>query len=111
VTSLELLQRYVELHNQGVRGGNFDRLVSLFATDGELRFEGRVHAVLTGSAAIATAFGEMPPDDELHLDGARRAGEIVQASYRWARDVEKLAGSLTLEAQNGKIRRLVVTIG
>jgi ketosteroid isomerase-like protein len=96
VTGLELLAEHVERFNTGVRSGDFAAMVELFADDATLEFEGVPVGPFHGREAIAAAYREQPPDDEIEVLEASEDGDEVVARYAWLRD-------------EGRIARLAVT--
>ena len=63
----------------------------------------------SGADAIAQAYREQPPDDELDVLDVRADGDTLVAGYAWRREPEKRAGELRLTVEGGRITRLVVT--
>jgi steroid delta-isomerase len=105
----ELLRTHVERFNAGVRSGDFGPMLELFADDAELRFEGVPVGPFAGKDAIADAYAERPPDDEIDvLEADERDGEVV-AVYAWRRDPGRAAGRLILTPRDDRIARFVVT--
>jgi FkbM family methyltransferase len=106
-----ILDRHVALFNEGVRSGDFAPMLEQFADDAELVFVGVPVGPFAGKAAIAEAYREQPPDDEIDVRAVREeAGEVV-ADYAWRAEPEVRAGELRLTADGDRIRRLVVTFG
>ena len=106
-----LLERYQREHNRLVRGEapNPGSLLSLFAPDAEMVFEGVDVGPFEGSAAIGRAFKDRPPTDELTLSPARPVDETtIVADYRWASAPTRRAGTITLVEKSGYIARLTV---
>lgn len=98
---MTLLEEHVERFNRGVRTGDFGEMVSFFAEDAELVFEGIPVGPFVGRDAIAEAYRTQPPDDEIVLlDG--------DGTYAWATEPEVPAGQLFLEERDGEIARLVI---
>ena len=109
----DLLREHIERYNAGVRAGDFSGMVAAFSDDAEMRFEGVPAGPFYGRAAIAEAYREAPPDDEIVLlaDEERPDGTVVGA-YAWASEPELRAGWMHLTpGPHGRIARLVVTIG
>jgi hypothetical protein len=102
-----LLSRYVVLHNEGVRTGDFSSMVELFADDAEMRFERAPLGPLVGRASIAQAFAAMPPDDELLTVGPA-TGTVDEARIRYGWRRSDQGGTLRLRAGRGRIVELVV---
>jgi RimJ/RimL family protein N-acetyltransferase len=107
---LNLLHEYVARHNAGVRDGEWALLAGLFADDAVLELEGTGLGPFAGHDAIATAFLEHPPDDELRLLDVEERESTVQARYAWSAAPESPAGTLLLNAGGSKIAKLVVTV-
>jgi steroid Delta-isomerase len=98
---MTLLEAHVERFNRGVRSGDFGEMVSFFAHDAELVFEGIPVGPFVGRDAIAEAYRAQPPDDEIVLlDG--------DGTYAWASEPAVPAGHLSLEERDGEIARLTI---
>ena len=107
---MSLLDEHVRRFNDGIRSGDFGPMVAGFTEDAELRFEGVPAGPFEGREAIAAAYREQPPDDEVEILGAEeREDGVVVARYAWKRDDGKQAGEMLLTPRDGKIARLVVT--
>ena len=107
---MSLLDDHVRRFNEGVRSGDFGPMLAAFADDAELRFEGVPAGPFQGREAIAAAYREQPPDDEIEVLGAEERDDgVVVARYAWMRDGGKQAGELHLTPRDGEIARLVVT--
>ncbi len=92
---------HVERFNRGVRTGDFGDMVSCFAEDAELLFDGVPVGPFRGREAISEAYAAQPPDDEIVLlddDG----------TYAWAKEPETPAGQMLLTERDGEIARLVI---
>jgi RimJ/RimL family protein N-acetyltransferase len=109
VTPMTLLDEHVRRFNAGVRRGDFGPLVAGFAEDGELRFEGVLAGPFLGRAAIAQAYRDQPPDDEVEVLGAEERDGVLVARYAWKQNAGKQAGEMHLTPREGQIARLVVT--
>jgi steroid Delta-isomerase len=95
------LQTHVERFNRGVRTGDFGEMVSFFAEDAELVFEGIPVGPFVGREAIAAAYATQPPDDEIVLlDG--------DGTYAWANEPARPAGQLFITEREGEIVRLLI---
>jgi steroid delta-isomerase len=106
-----LLEEHVRRFNEGVRTGDFGPMAAAFTDDAEMVFEGVPVGPFVGRAAIAAAYRDQPPDDEIEIfDAEERDGAIV-ARYAWLRDQGKQAGEMRLSPHEGRIRKLVVTFG
>jgi steroid delta-isomerase len=111
--SLSLVRAHVERFNAGVRSGDFGPMVEEgFGEDAELAFEGVPVGPFRGKEAIARAYAEQPPDDEVRILRTRESGdELVVVDYAWATAPKNRAGSMIFRLRDGKIDRLLVTFG
>jgi hypothetical protein len=106
---MNLLVDHVERFNQAVRSGDFAPMVAAFTDDGELHFAGAPVGPFVGRDAIAAAYREQPPDDQVRLGDVeeRESGTIV-ARYAWLADDGREAGEMRLTPRDGRIAKLVV---
>jgi hypothetical protein len=105
-----LLMEHVERFNAGVRSGDFGPMLAAFTPDAVLAFEGVPVGPFVGLRAIAQAYVERPPDDEVRLLGPPRSeGGAVVADYAWATASRSRAGRMILTERDGAIACLVVT--
>jgi hypothetical protein len=95
-----LRHKHVEGFNEGVRTGDWSRMLELLHDDAELEFVGIPVGPFRGREAIADAYRAQPPDDEIVLLDDRR--------YAWSREPERPAGELHLETRDGTIVRIRV---
>lgn len=99
----------MERFNEGIRSGDFVPMVSGFAVDAVMAFEGVPVGPFAGRDAIGRAYAEQPPTDEIRLLGAPTTeGDAVESDYAWAAEGSR-AGRIILTARNGAIARLIVT--
>ena len=85
-------------------------MLELFADDAELAFEGVPVGPFRGKPAIAQAYDEQPPDDEIVILRTRESGDdYVVADYAWQAEPAARAGSLILRMRGAEIDRLLVT--
>jgi steroid Delta-isomerase len=104
-----VLETHVRRFNDAVRSGDFTEMIAGFTPDAEMVFEGVAAGPFVGSEAIAAAYAQQPPDDEVRLLGAPRLdGETVECDYAWAA-VGTRAGRMIMTARDVAIERLVVT--
>ena len=104
-----MLRTHTERFNQGIDSGDFAAMVSGFAIDAVMAFEGVKVGPFLGRDAIARAYAEQPPTDEIRLLGAPTVdGDTVESEYAWASEGGR-AGRLILTARDGAITRLTVT--
>jgi SnoaL-like domain len=95
-----------------VRTGDFGPLVEEFADSAELAFEGVPVGPFRGKEAIARAYAERPPDDEIEILRTRESGEdLIVVDYAWRADPKARAGAMIFRLRDGKIDRLLVTFG
>jgi ketosteroid isomerase-like protein len=104
-----VLAEHVRRFNDAARSGDFAEMVAGFTPDAEMSFEGVPVGPFVGRQAIAEAYAQQPPDDEVVLLGEPRVdGASVETDYAWAADGRR-AGRMILTARDGAIARLVVT--
>jgi hypothetical protein len=107
---VSLLDDHVQRFNDGVRSGDFGAMIEGFTEDAELHFEGVPVGPFAGREAIAAAYRDQPPDDEVEILGVEERDDgAVVARYAWKRDDGKEAGEMILTPRNGQIAQLVVT--
>ena len=104
-----LLDEHVRRFNEGVRTGDFAAMAAGFAEDAEMHFEGVPVGPFIGREAIAAAYRDQPPDDEIEILGETEQNDVVVARYAWLGDHGKQAGEMRLSRQDGRIKKLVVT--
>jgi drug/metabolite transporter (DMT)-like permease len=104
-----LLEDHVERFNAGVRTGEWEPMVAGFTDDAEMEFRGVPVGPFVGRDAIAAAYGQQPPDDQMLVLEQRRTDGRIEARYAWLADPEVAAGEVFLTPENGSIRKLVVT--
>jgi steroid delta-isomerase len=105
----ELLREHVERFNAGIRTGDWGPMLEGFADDAEMEFRGIPVGPFTGRGAIAAAYREQPPDDEMRVLEERERDERVEARYAWLAEPDVAAGEMWLTHEDGLIRKLVVT--
>jgi steroid delta-isomerase len=106
---LSMLEDHVQRFNAGVRSGDFSSMLDNFREDATMAFEGVPVGPFEGRNAIAQAYREQPPDDQLDILDTRREGETFVAGYAWRRQPDRRAGELRLTVDGDRISRLVVT--
>jgi RimJ/RimL family protein N-acetyltransferase len=104
-----VLRDHVERFNEGVRAGDFSAMLESFADEAELHFEGVPVGPFAGKDAIAAAYREQPPDDEIRVVDARVDGDTIVAGYAWLKEPDRRAGELRLTYDGTAITRLIVT--
>ncbi|HEX5187984.1 MAG TPA: hypothetical protein VFW16_00480 [Streptosporangiaceae bacterium] len=105
---------YVEGFNAAVAAGEFGPLLARFTDDAVLRFENvppeAASLEFAGHQAIADAYAQNPPDDQIDLTGQPVArGEHVTVPFAWRRD--QSAGVLDFVLSDGLIGALTVIFG
>lgn len=106
----DMLERHVELFNAGVREHDFGGMLSQFADDATLRFDGVPAGPFEGRPAITAAYRDQPPDDEIRvLDTSDAGPDRLTARYAWAVSPDQMAERLHLRVRDGLIAELVVT--
>lgn len=104
-----MLAEHVARFNEGVRSGDFGPMLEAFAPDAVMVFEGVPVGPFEGRGAIAAAYAERPPDDEIVLLGEPRGdGDAIESDYAWKSEGTR-AGRMILTARGAEIARLVVT--
>ena len=104
-----LLTAHVDRFNEGVRTGDFGPMLAAFDEDAVMAFEGVPAGPFAGREAIADAYAETPPTDEVRLlaEPEVDAGS-VSAPYAWAGDGRR-AGRIVLTPRGDRIAGLTVT--
>jgi hypothetical protein len=74
-----------------------------------MEFRGVPVGPFHGRDAIAEAYRAQPPDDELLLLEDRERDGRTEARYAWVAEPDVAAGELFLAAEDGLIRKLVIT--
>ena len=105
----ELLDEHVERFNAGVRAGEWSRMLESFGDDAEMEFRGIPVGPFVGKDAIAAAYRDQPPDDELRVLERRESPGRVEARYAWLAEPDVAAGEMFLTHDDGTIQKLVVT--
>ena len=98
----------MEFHNAGVRSGDFGPMLGSFAEDAELVFEGVPVGPYRGLDAIAAAYRERPPDDEILIAEERVEGHDLVAAYAWSITPTIRAGELRVTVRDDRIVRVLV---
>ncbi|MGN6793113.1 MAG: hypothetical protein ACTHJW_12085 [Streptosporangiaceae bacterium] len=105
---------YVAVFNSAVASGDYGPLLASYADDAVLRFENVPPEAgsleFAGRQAIADAYAQNPPDDQIDLAGEPiDRGEHVTVGFAWRRD--KSAGVLDFVRTDGLISALTVIFG
>ncbi|MFL6020029.1 MAG: EamA family transporter [Gaiellaceae bacterium] len=104
-----LLHEHVERFNTGVRTGDWAAMLDGFDDAAEMEFRGVPAGPFVGKDAIAAAYRERPPDDELRILEERQTDGRIEARYAWLKEPDVAAGEMLLTPRDGAIRKLVVT--
>jgi steroid Delta-isomerase len=91
---------YVARFNEGVRSGDWSRMLELLDDDCVLEFTGIPVGPFHGRDAIRAAYASQPPDDEIVL--------LDEPAYAWSREPSQRAGELHLDLRGGRIARIRV---
>ena len=103
-----ILEDHVERFNEGVRTGDFGRMLENFAEDATMASEGVPVGPFVGRDDIAAAYRERPPDDELRILDERVDGDTIVDGYAWEKEPRKSVGELRLTHSGATITRLWV---
>jgi steroid Delta-isomerase len=104
-----VLTAHVERFNEGVRTGDFGSMIAAFSADAVMAFEGAPAGPFVGRRAIAAAYAEQPPEDEVRLLGEPEVmGNSITAAYAWATG-GRPAGRIVLTPRGDEIAALTVT--
>jgi steroid Delta-isomerase len=98
---MALIDEHVERFNEGVRTGDWSRMLELMTDDVVLEFAGIPVGPFEGRDAVGAAYEAQPPDDEIVLLGGGPA-------YAWSKEPGVRAGELQLDVRDGRISRLRV---
>ncbi len=105
---------YVAVFNAAVASGDYGPLLARFTDDAVLRFDNvppeAASIEFAGRQAIADAYAQDPPDDQIDLTGEPIArGEHVTVGFAWRRD--QSAGVLDFVLSTDLISALTVIFG
>ena len=106
---MSLLHEHVDRFNAAVRSGDWASMLENFGDDAEMEFRGIPVGPFVGKEAIAAAYREQPPDDELRILEEREREGRLEARYAWLAEPEVAAGEMLITPEDGLIRKLVVT--
>jgi drug/metabolite transporter (DMT)-like permease len=104
-----LLDDHVDRFNAGVRTGDWAPMLGRFSEDAEMEFRGVPVGPFLGRDAIAAAYEQQPPDDQMRVLEHRQVDGRIEARYAWLADPDVAAGEMLLTPEDGVIRKLVVT--
>jgi hypothetical protein len=98
---VSLIDEHVARFDAGVRSGDWEPMLELFAEDARLEFVGIPVGPFEGRDRIRAAYAAQPPDDEIVLlaDGRR---------YAWSLEPDRPAGEIELVERDGRIVSLRV---
>ncbi len=106
---VRLLHDHLVRFNEGVRTGDWTQMLELFTDDAELLFEGAPAGPFRGREAIAAAYAEQPPDDQIVTLCVEEDSGDVTALYAWRAAPATVAGRMILTPADGGVGRLLVT--
>ena len=105
---------YVAVFNAAVSSGDYGPLLARYTEDAVLRFENVPPAAssleFAGRQAIADAYAQNPPDDQIDLMGEPAgSGEHVAVPFAWRRD--RSPGVLEFAMSGDLVDSLTVIFG
>jgi len=105
---------YVAVFNAAVASGDYEPLLARYTDDAVLRFENvppeASSLQFAGRQAIADAYAQNPPDDQIDLTGEPAStGEHVAVAFAWRRD--QSPGVLDFAISGNMIGGLTVIFG
>jgi steroid delta-isomerase len=104
---IQLVERHIERFNLGVRTGEFGPMLEGFTEDAEMAFDGVPAGPFVGKTAIAEAYNQQPPHDEIRVLGIRLDGEEIVIRYAGRNEPDRL-GRMIITPDGDRIARLVV---
>jgi ketosteroid isomerase-like protein len=110
----EFVADYVAVFNAAVTSGDYSPLLARYADNAVLRFENVPPEAgsleFAGRNAIADAYAQNPPDDQIDITGEPvDRGDHVTVGFAWRRDHSP--GVLDFVAAEGLISALTVIFG
>jgi hypothetical protein len=108
---MEVPTRHVAFFNEGVRSDGVWPMIARFTDDAGLAFANIPVCPFHSRNAIAAAYANQPPDDEIVLLRASMEGSLIIASYAWGSAPGDLAGDMTITVSGDRIARQVVAYG
>jgi cysteine desulfurase / selenocysteine lyase len=106
-TGSQLFAEHIERFNAGVRSQDFGEMVRHFSDDARLEFVGIPVGPFEGREAIAQAYRDQPPDDEIDtLSVDEPDGATVVGRYAWRSSGD--TGTMTLSHRGREITGLRV---
>lgn len=106
---MDLVQDYIALFNDTVRGGDWDRFAQGFTPDGVVEFENVPVPPMHGREAIAAGYREAPPDDTITLVDHVQDGDVHEVTYRW--DTEGTGGGhMRITMRDGLVAHNVISL-
>jgi hypothetical protein len=108
MSAAELLAWYIALHNLGIETSDFSPLLALFADDAIVEFKDISIGSIQGKDAIVNAFTLRPPSTAIIVSDIEESGLTVRATYSNSTDPFVKLGTIHLESDGEKIRRIMV---
>ena len=109
MTTPDDLRQHVARFNLGVRSGDFSAMTAALTPDAVMVFAGPPVGPFHGRDAIAAAYVENPPDDEIVLLAAEPGDGRACAEYAWALHPDLPAGRLCIEMRGDLISRVEIS--
>ncbi len=106
----DLLERHARLFNEAIWTGDWGPMLEHFTDDAELVFVGIPVGPFRGREAIAAAYRDRPPADEIRISHPRREEDELVMDYAWKAARSVRAGEIRFTVRDdGRISRLIVT--
>lgn len=102
---------HVQAFNEGIKTHNFCAMIALFADDGVMAFENIPVGPFVGREAIAKAYSENPPTDEIVVLRTQDLSDHFLAEFAWSSTPAERGGDLEIYSSTGSIVRLTVVYG
>ena len=108
MTPGELLQKYILFHNYGIESGDFAPMLELFDVNAVIEFEDERIGKFEGIEMIAGVFRRQSPTLNLSISDIKEEDDTVTADYSDENDPNTRLGSIKLESDNRRIKRLYI---
>ena len=105
---LELLEKYILLHNYGIDTGDFGPMFELFADNAVFEFEDERIGSFAGIEMITGVFRRQAPTTKLVISNLEDNDGVASADYADEDRPTIRLGLLILEPEDDKIKRLFI---
>ena len=103
----QAIRAHVELFNESVGTGSWDRFVESLHNDPRMTFEPIPVSPFIGRYAIATAYREMPPTDTMSISSVDvLEADTVSARFAW--DTSGDTGELRVSGRDDRVTAIEV---